>query len=177
MSSLSPKGDAKRCTANCAPPWARCSGSWPARRRAGKLTRLRPPHKDECCVTAQGWRGREETRPPRHADSFAPAYRPERPLRLRAGGLQRLATARRAAADRHAARCASRGLCSGVRPSTLYALGSNWLKCCSKEAICTCYPWLLSRGAQSLASNRGIVHDRKTSRQTSKRFPISLVSR
>src|SRR5712692_7103997 len=67
---------------------------------AGKLTRLRPPHKDECCVTAQGWRGREETRPPRHADSFAPAYRPERPLRLRA----------------------SRGLCSGVRPSTLYAL-------------------------------------------------------
>src|SRR5713101_2765176 len=91
----------------------------------GKLTRLRPPHKDECCVTAQGWRGREATRPPRHADSFAPAYRPERPLRLRAGGLQRLATARRAAADRHAARCASRGLCSGVRPSTLYALESE----------------------------------------------------
>src|SRR6266850_3022329 len=28
----------------------------------------------------------------------------------------------RSAADRHAARCASRGLCSGVRPSTLYAL-------------------------------------------------------
>src|SRR5713226_3242245 len=91
----------------------------------GKLTRLRPPHKEECCVTAQGWRGREETRPPRHADSFAPAYRPERPLRLRAGGRQRLATARRAAADRHAARCASRGLCSGVRPSTLYALVSG----------------------------------------------------
>src|SRR5712692_6333653 len=89
----------------------------------GKLTRLRPPHKDECCVTARGWRGREETRPPRHADSFAPAYRPERPLRLRAGGLQRRAPARRTAADRHAARCASRGLCSGVRPSTLYALG------------------------------------------------------
>src|SRR5438128_8157702 len=29
---------------------------------------------------------------------------------------------RRAAADRHAARCASRGLCSGARPSTRYAL-------------------------------------------------------
>src|SRR5712692_355892 len=93
-----------------------------ARGWGGKLTRLRPPHKDECCVTAQGWRGREETRPPRHADSFAPAYRPERSLRLRAGGLQRLAPARRTAADRHAARCASQGLCSGVRPSTLYAL-------------------------------------------------------
>src|SRR5215510_7758347 len=30
---------------------------------------------------------------------------------------------RRPAADRHAARCASRDLCSGVRPSALYALG------------------------------------------------------
>src|SRR5262245_49383767 len=29
---------------------------------------------------------------------------------------------RRPAADRHAARCASRDLCSGVRPSALYAL-------------------------------------------------------
>src|SRR3981189_1447910 len=58
--------------------------------RAGKLTRLRPPHQDECCVTARGWREREETRPPRHADSFAPAYRRDRPLRLRAGGRQRL---------------------------------------------------------------------------------------
>jgi hypothetical protein len=31
---------------------------------------------------------------------------------------------RRPAAERHAARCASRALCSGVRPSALYALGS-----------------------------------------------------
>src|SRR5712692_9671015 len=107
-----------------ASPWHKeCPLKLPPLRGVGKLTRLRPPHKEECCVTAQGWRGREETRPPRHADSFAPAYRPERPLRLRAGGRQRLATARRAAADRHAARCASRGLCSGVRPSTLYGLG------------------------------------------------------
>jgi hypothetical protein len=50
--------------------------------------------------------------PPKHADSFAPNYRPDRSLRLR-----------RAAADRHAARCASRDLCSGVRPSAPYALG------------------------------------------------------
>ncbi len=35
----------------------------PGSTNRGKLTRLRPPHKDECCVTAQGWRGREETRP------------------------------------------------------------------------------------------------------------------
>src|SRR5262249_45494635 len=45
----------------------------------GKLTRLRPPHKNECCVTAQGWRGREENRSPRHAGSLAPDYRRERP--------------------------------------------------------------------------------------------------
>src|SRR5215475_5390765 len=32
---------------------------------------------------------------------------------------------RRPAADRHAARCASRDLCSGVRPSALYALDGN----------------------------------------------------
>src|SRR5262249_42714914 len=83
----------------------------------GKLTRLRPPHqKDECRLTEQAWRGGKYASPPRHADSFAPNYRPERSLRLRAGGLQRLATARRAAADRHAARCASRDLCSGGAP-------------------------------------------------------------
>src|SRR5215475_7106844 len=32
---------------------------------------------------------------------------------------------RRPAAERHAARCASRDLCSGVRPSALYALEGN----------------------------------------------------
>ncbi len=35
----------------------------------------------------------KETAPPRHADSLAPGYRRGRPLRLRAGGLQRRATA------------------------------------------------------------------------------------
>jgi hypothetical protein len=45
-----------------------------------------------------------------------------RPLRLRASGLQRPPTQYRRSADRHAAPCASRGLCSGVRPSALHAL-------------------------------------------------------
>jgi hypothetical protein len=86
----------------------------------GKLTRLRPPRPP----------GREE-RPavlqhkvgvvmkplsPKTRSSFAPNYRRFRSLRLRAGGLQRLATTRRTAADRHAARCASRDLCSGGAP-------------------------------------------------------------
>jgi hypothetical protein len=84
--------------------------------KGGSLVCVRPTRRQECRVTAQDWRGREKTSPPRHADSFAPVYRPERPLRLRASGLQRLATARRAAADRHAARCASRALCSGGAP-------------------------------------------------------------
>jgi hypothetical protein len=78
----------------------------------GSLVCVRPTRREG----SQGWRGRAENRPPRHADSFAPGYRPERPRRLRAGGRQRRATARRSAADRHAARCASRGLCAGVRP-------------------------------------------------------------
>src|SRR5918911_1659029 len=34
---------------------------------------------------------------------------------------------RRPAAERHAARCASRDLCSGARPSALYALGGEAL--------------------------------------------------
>jgi hypothetical protein len=67
---------------------------------------------------------RKDASPPPHADSFAPNDRPDRSLRLRASGRQRLATLRRAAADRHAARCASRDLCSGVRPSAPYALES-----------------------------------------------------
>ena len=57
-----------------------------------------------------------KTLPPKTRSSFAPDYRQLRFLRLRAGGLQRLATSRRPAADRHAARCASRNLCSGGTP-------------------------------------------------------------
>src|SRR4051794_9984121 len=58
--------------------------------KKGKLARLRLPPG----VLRQriGQRGRDETPPPRYADSLAPGYRRGRPLRLRAGGLQRLAT-------------------------------------------------------------------------------------
>src|SRR3954451_21250534 len=58
--------------------------------RTGKLARLRPPPG----VLRQriGQRGRDENPPPRYANSLAPGYRRGRPLRLRAGGLQRLAT-------------------------------------------------------------------------------------
>src|SRR5262245_61665309 len=60
--------------------------------------------------------------PPRHTDSLAPDYRRGRPLRLRAGGLQRRATA-------PPCRCAARGALRfsgpvlGRRPLALFALG------------------------------------------------------
>jgi len=74
----------------------------------GKLTRLRPLS-EEMNVRSRHRAGEVVTNPPpKIRNSFAPVYRQERSLRLRAGGRPRLATRRRAAADRHAARCASR---------------------------------------------------------------------
>src|SRR5437870_8817789 len=56
------------------------------------LACVRPTKREQCRSTAQGWRRCEDSPPPRHADSLAPVYRPERSLRLRAGGRPRLAT-------------------------------------------------------------------------------------
>jgi hypothetical protein len=78
--------------------------------------------REACRVAAQEHLSHQHS-PPKTRSSFAPDYRRFRSLRLRAGGRPRLATSRRTAADRHAARCASRDLCSGVRPLALYALG------------------------------------------------------
>src|SRR3989441_1973108 len=75
-----------------------------------------PPEEKSIVSRNRAGEGVNKPSSPRHADSFAPVYRPERSLRLRAGGRQRLATTRRATADRHAARCASRDLCSGGAP-------------------------------------------------------------
>src|SRR2546426_3088846 len=75
-----------------------------------------PPEEKSIVSRNRAGEGVNKPSSPRHADSFAPVYRRERSLRLRAGGRQRLATTRRATADRHAARCASRDLCSGGAP-------------------------------------------------------------
>jgi hypothetical protein len=96
-----------------------------ARRGRGTLTRLRPlpnTRRETSRVAAPGQSSHEHSLPNTRS-SFAPDYRLLRSLRLRAGGLQRLATARRAAAARHAARCASRAPVLGWRPSALSALG------------------------------------------------------
>src|SRR5262249_52086239 len=78
-----------------------------------------------------GLRGREATRPPRHAASLAPDYRRGRALRLRAGGRPRRATAPR---SRGAARGALRfsGPVLGRRPLALFALVRRrlWAKYC-----------------------------------------------
>ena len=60
--------------------------------KGSSLACVRPTKREQCRSTAQGWRRCEDSPPPRHADSLAPVYRPERSLRLRAGGRPRLAT-------------------------------------------------------------------------------------
>src|SRR2546428_13712584 len=89
-----------------------------------------PPEEKSIVSRNRAGEGVNKPSSPRHADSFAPVYRPERSLRLRAGGRQRLATTRRATADRHAARCASRDLCSGGAPRrytpSLETFGGTW---------------------------------------------------
>jgi len=95
-------------------------------RGRGKLTRLRPPHPSTREERPAGLQHRSgavvKTLSPKTRSSFAPDNRRFGFLMLRACGRPRLATTRRPGADRHAARWASRDLCSGERSSALYAL-------------------------------------------------------
>src|SRR5437870_4035886 len=100
------------------------SSTWGSITTTGILLALReahslapPPTLEERRVVLQHKGGSiRKTLPPQTRSSFAPDYRRLRSLRLRACGLQRPATYRRTAAERHATRCASRALCAGGAP-------------------------------------------------------------
>src|SRR5262245_32795579 len=85
--------------------------------KPGRLARLRPPHHQEYRAQARAVRQRPTPTQARSRLVKGEDGPSDSALAAARGG--RL---RRPAADRHAARCASRALCSGVRPLALYAL-------------------------------------------------------
>src|SRR5262245_57419012 len=86
----------------------------------GRLACLRPPHQKE--YGAQAGAVRQRPTPTQARSRLVKGEDGPSDSALAAARGGRLC---RPAADRHAARCASRALCSGVRPLALYALGGK----------------------------------------------------
>src|SRR5262245_17643286 len=94
------------------------------RTKGGSLACVHPTRRKSAKAQNKAEAAGHHMAPPRHADSLAPDYGQGRPLRLRAGGRPRLATAPH---SRGPARGALRfsGPVLGRRPSALFALGGR----------------------------------------------------
>src|SRR5262245_50081135 len=94
------------------------------RTKGGSLACVHPTRRKSAKAQNKAEAAGHHMAPPRHADSLAPDYGQGRPLRLRAGGRPRLATAPH---SRGPARGALRfsGPVLGRRPSALFALVSE----------------------------------------------------
>src|SRR5262245_1571270 len=93
-------------------------------KKGGSLACVHPTRRRSAKAQNKAEAAGHHMAPPRHADSLAPDYGQGRPLRLRAGGRPRLATAPH---SRGPARGALRfsGPVLGRRPSALFALAGS----------------------------------------------------